>query len=167
MSTFAFLFLLAVVGAVAAFYMLRSGETLRFETSTDARRAVMAAVGVVAARRHWQVLSESADGASFQYRAGPRMLVAILLLSFFIVPGIVYIILANRRESLIVHLDSATGGMMLVQVTSNGFRGKFAGRALHRQLSLPAGSIGAGSTPVPVATSDAPLGTRLSSSGRV
>lgn len=45
------LILLVVLAAIVAFFMLRSGETLRFETSTEPHRVVMAAVGIVGAKR--------------------------------------------------------------------------------------------------------------------
>ncbi len=37
--------------------------------------------------------------------------------------------------------------MTVVQVTSNGFRGKGAGRALQRQVSVPARALGDAAAP--------------------
>jgi Na+/H+ antiporter NhaC len=141
------LIVLILVAAVIAFFVLRSGEMLRFETSADPHRVIMSAVGIVGAKRRWQTMSQSTHGASFQYHKGPNVLLAIVLLFCFLIPGIVYVLLAGKRESLVVNIDSATTGMTLVQVTSNGYRGKAAGRALQRQVSLPAGSLGANTAP--------------------
>jgi hypothetical protein len=138
------LILLIVIGAIAAFVMLRSGENLRFETSCDPHRVIMAAIGIVGAKRRWQTMVESNHGASFQYHRGPRVLVAIVLLFCFVIPGVVYLVLAGKRESLVLTVDSTTAGMTIVQATSNGFRGKAAGRALQRLVSVPAGALGAG-----------------------
>jgi hypothetical protein len=140
------LIVLILIAAVVAFFALRSGETLRFETSADPHRVIMSAVGIVGAKRRWQTMSQSSHGANFQYHKGPNVLVAIVLLVCFLIPGIVYVLLAGKRESLVVNIDSATAGMTVVQVTSNGYRGKAAGRALQRQASLPAGSLGAAAT---------------------
>ncbi|HST55074.1 MAG TPA: hypothetical protein VLJ42_04140 [Solirubrobacteraceae bacterium] len=142
------LMILMVAAAVVAFFTLRSGENLRFETSCDSFRVVMAAVGVVGAKRGWQTMAQSDRGADFKYHQQPRMLVAIILLLCFLIPGIVYIVLAGKHESLVLNVDSGMPGMTIVQITSNGFRGKFAGRALQRQVSVPAGAMGTGAAPM-------------------
>lgn len=136
------LIVLILIVAVIAFFMLRSGENLRFETSADPHRVVMAAVGIVGAKRRWQTMAQSDHGANFQYHKGPNVPIALILLLCFLIPGIVYILLAGKRESFVVNIDSATAGMTIVQATSNGFRGKGAGRELRRQVSVPAGTLG-------------------------
>jgi len=136
------LILLILIAAIVLFFMLRSGENLRFETCADPHRVVMAAVGIVAAKRRWQTMDQSDRGASFRYNKQPNPIVAIALLLFLVIPGIVYLVLASKRESLILTIDPPKPGIAVVQVTSNGFRGKFAGRALQRQVSLPPGSLG-------------------------
>lgn len=138
------LMILIAIGAIVAFFVLRAGENRRFETSADPHRVVMAAVGVVGSRRHWQTLHQSEHGVQFQYQRRPSVIVAVILLLFFLIPGIVYVLLAGKRESLVVGIDLATNGITVVQVTSNGFRGKNAGRALERQVGLPAGTVATG-----------------------
>ena len=147
------LIVLILIAAIVAFFILRSGENLRFETSSDPHRVVMAAVSIIGAKRRWQTLAQSDHGANFQYHKGPKVFVAIILLLCFLIPGIVYVLLAGKRESLILNIDSGTAGITVVQVTSNGFRGKAAGRALQRQVSVPAGTLGTGA-PVLRAGSD-------------
>jgi Ca2+/Na+ antiporter len=141
------LIVLILIAAVVAFFMLRSGENLRFETSADPHRVVMAAVGIIGAKRRWQTMVQSDHGANFQYHKGPNVLIALILLLCFLIPGVVYILLAGKRESLVLNIDSATAGMTVVQLTSNGFRGKGAGRELQRQVSLPAGALGGAVAP--------------------
>ncbi len=131
-----------LIAAVVAFFMLQSGENLRFETSSDPHRVVMAAVGIVGAKRRWEIMAQSDRTANFKYHKRPKILVAIILLLCFLIPGLVYVVLASKRESLVVNIDSGTAGMTVVQITSNGFRGKAAGRALQRQVSLPGGGAG-------------------------
>lgn len=141
------LIVLILIAAVVAFFVMRSGENLRFETSSDPHRVIMAAVGIVGAKRRWQTMAQSDHGANFQYHKGPNVLVAIILLLCFVIPGIVYVLIAGKRESLVLTIDSGTAGMTVVQITSNGFRGKAAGRALQRQVAVPAGALGTGEAP--------------------
>jgi len=138
---FVLISLLVLIASIVAFFLLRSGENLRFESSSDRRRIVMAAVAIVATKRHWQVLAQSDNGASFRYHRRPKALVAVVLLFFFLIPGIVYMMLAGKRESLILNIYSDEAGTTVAQLSSNGFRGKFAGRALARQVSVCAGTM--------------------------
>jgi hypothetical protein len=133
--------MLTLTVSIVAFLVLRSGENLRFESPSEPRRIVMAAVAIVATKRHWQVMTQSDEGASFRYHRRPKALVAVLLLFFFLIPGIVYLVLAGKRESLILNLYRDDAGMTVAQLTSNGFRGKFAGRALMQQVSVRAGAM--------------------------
>ncbi|HEY5287201.1 MAG TPA: hypothetical protein VIJ50_08865 [Solirubrobacteraceae bacterium] len=139
--------LLVLTASIVAYFFLRSGENLRFESSSDPRRIVMAAVAIVATKRHWQVIAQSEDGASFRYHRRPNALLAIVLLFFFLIPGIVYIVLAGKRESLILSIYCDEARMTVAQLSSNGFRGKSAGRALARQVSVRAGTIALGEAP--------------------
>ncbi len=140
---------LVLATSIVGFLMLRSGENLRFETPSDPRRVVMAAVGIVGTKRHWQVMSQGEDGASFRYHRRPKALVAFVLLLCWLIPGIVYMVLAGKRESLVLNIYRDTAGTTVAQITSNGFRGKAAGRALARQISVPAGASAISATPAP------------------
>ena len=133
--------LLTFAAGIVVFLLLRSGENLRFESPSDPRRIVMAAVAILATKRHWQVITQSQDSASFRYHRRPKALVAVLLLFFFLIPGIVYMALAGKRESLLLNIYGDETGMTVAQLSSNGFRGKFAGRALARQVSVRAGTM--------------------------
>ncbi len=140
--------LLILTASIVAFLLLRSGENLRFESPADPRRIVMAAVAIVATKRHWQVIAQSEGGVSFRYHRRPKALVAVVLLFFFLIPGIVYVALAGKRESLLLNIYSDETGTTVAQLSSNGFRGKFAGRALARQVSVRAGRMAMRETPL-------------------
>ena len=141
---FVLISLLILTASIVTFLLLRSGENLRFESPSDPRRIVMAAVAIVATRRHWQVLAQSDNGASFRYHRRPKALSAVVLLFFLLIPGIVYVMLAGKRESLVLNIYGDETGMTVAQITSNGFRGKVAGRALARQVSVRAGTMALG-----------------------
>lgn len=145
---------LILIAAIVAFFVLRSGENLRFETSSDPHRVVMAAVGIIGAKRRWQTMAQSDHGANFlvpqeTQRAGSHHPAAVF-------PDPWHRLRAARRqrESLVLTIDSGTAGMTVVQVTSNGFRGKTAGRALQQQVSVPAGALGTGGSSALTARSD-------------
>jgi len=104
--------LLLIGSVVFLFVRLRSGETLNFATTADPHRAIAALLGLLAAKRRWQTVSQSEHGAHF-----------------------VYIALTRRRESLVVSVGSAGAGTF-VRVASNGPRGKAVGRALRRHVAF-------------------------------
>jgi len=135
------LVVIVILAAIAAYAYLKSGETIRFETSSTPRQITMGAVSVVATKRRWQTIGQGDGAANFIYQKGPNKLVALIGLLFFIVPGIVYIVLAGKKEALAVNTDDSTVGMTVVQVTSNGWRGKSAGQALRTQFGLAAGAL--------------------------
>jgi hypothetical protein len=128
------LIILMLIAATVALYVMKSGETLRFDAHGAADNVIMAAVGIVGGKRRWQLTSQTERGASFQYRKGPNPVAALILLLCFIIPGILYVVLAGKRESLVVNVGSDPHGNTLVQITSNGFRGKSLGRAVQRRV---------------------------------
>lgn len=130
--------ILILLAAIVAFFVLRSGESVRFETASEPQQVIMAAVGLIGSKRRWQTLSQESQSVTFRYHKGPNALVAVLLLLCFLIPGILYLVLAGKRESLVLNIRRDTNSRTTVQVTSNGFRGKAAGQALRRQLSVPA-----------------------------
>jgi len=132
---------IAIAGAIAAYFFLKKGETIRFETSSTPRQVTMGAVGLIATKRRWQTIGQGDGAATFVYQKGPNKLIAFILLCFFLLPGIIYLVLAGKKEALAVNTDDSTAGMLVVQVSSNGWRGKSAGRALRAQFGLAAGSL--------------------------
>lgn len=126
--------LLVIVGAVVAWFMLRRGEVLRFETAAASSEVVHSAISFVGTKRHWAVLSNNENGATFGFHKRPSMLIAFLLFFVFIVPAIVYLVLGGKNESLAVSTNVRQGSNTAVQVVSNGWRGKSAGRRMEAQL---------------------------------
>lgn len=142
-SAVGLLFLVVLAACVFGWFKLRSGETLRFETTAPSSQMVMTATSVVGTKRRWAVLAQTDNSVTFAYHKGPNKLLAVILFFFFIIPCIVYLILAGKKESLSVAASSLDGRQTLVQVTSNGWRGKSAGRALRAQLGVAAGTSAA------------------------
>jgi hypothetical protein len=126
---------LVIVAAIVVFALLRRGEILRFETSAQPQEIINAAVSLVGTKRRWSTLATSESSVTFAYHKKPAKLLALIFLLMFIIPGIVYLALAGKRESLAVSATPQAQGTV-VQVTSNGSRGKSAGRALRAQLGV-------------------------------
>lgn len=133
------IFLLVLVGCAVAWWKLRSGEALRFETTAQPQQVIMTAVSTVATKRRWATLAQTDNTVTFSYHKGPNKLLAVILFFFFIFPCILYLILAGKKESLSVFVQSE-GGQSIVQATSNGWRGKSAGRALRGQFGVAPGT---------------------------
>jgi preprotein translocase subunit SecG len=151
-KVFLLFFVLACGGAIFAYIKLRAGEVLRFETSVSPKQVIMTAIGVVGNKRGWVTLSQGDGGATFSYVRGANgflKLISIfcILTIVFIVPAIMYLVLAGKKESLSVATDEIDGRMTVVQVTSNGWRGKTAGRGLKAKTGLGSGTVAAGLTP--------------------
>lgn len=127
---------LAVLAAIVALLILvflPGGEILRFETSAAPQEVVHSTISLVGTHRRWATLSQTDSAATFAYQRPPSKLIAFLLLLCFLVPGIVYVALAGKKESLALSTTKSKG-TTVVQATSNGWRGRQAGRALRAQL---------------------------------
>ncbi len=133
------IFLLALIGSAVAVVILRRGEALRFETQAAPSQAVMAATASIATSRRWSVTHQTDNAVTFVYAKRPSKLIAFFLLWFFLLPGIVYLVLAGKKEVLTLQLDRSTG-TTVVQLTSNGFRGKSAGRGIRSQIGVMTGT---------------------------
>ena len=131
--------LLVFVGAIAAFVVLRSGESVRFETQAAPSQVIMAATAQIGTSRRWAVANQTDHSLIFNYTKKPSKLIALIGLIFFFFPGIIYLVLAGKKESLTFQIDRSTGNT-IVQMTSNGFRGKFAGRGVRTQLGVVVGT---------------------------
>jgi hypothetical protein len=134
-----FFFLLVFVGAIAALVLLRKGEALRFETQAAPSQVIMAATAAVGTGKRWSVAHQTDNSVTFNYVKKPSKLIALVGLVFFLLPGIVYLVLAGKKETLSFMLDRSTGNT-IVQATSNGYKGKFAARGVRTQLGVAVGT---------------------------
>lgn len=138
-----YLFLLLLIVAIVGLVILRRGEMLCFETAASADQVTMAAVGEVGGKRRWTTLSQAAGSVTFCYYKRPNILLVLLLVIFVIsIPlAILYVLLAGKRESLSVYSAAVPSGATRVQITSNGWRGKSAGRAIRGGLTAGLGAV--------------------------
>src|ERR1035441_323445 len=114
------LFLVAAGGSIYAYVKLKSGEIIRFETTSTPRQVSMTAVSVVGVRRHWTTLSQGDGAANFTFVTRPsKLLIAFLIVFIFPIPlAILYALIAGKHEALTVNADDTlTAGMTVVQVS--------------------------------------------------
>jgi hypothetical protein len=126
--------LLALLAGAAALVGGRGG-VLRFETSASPQEVISTAITLVGTHRRWATLAHTDVAVTFAYQRPPSKLIAFLLLLCFLVPGIIYLVLAGKRESLSI-ATSLRDRRTAVQATANGWRGRRASRELERQLGV-------------------------------
>lgn len=134
--------LLVIIGAIAALVVLRKGEAARFETQAAPSQVIMAATAAVGTGKRWAVAHQTDHSVTFNYVKKPSKIIALVGLLFFFVPGLVYLVLAGKKETLAFQIDRSTGNT-IVQATSNGFRGKTAARGVRQQLAVAVGTTAA------------------------
>jgi len=132
MTTF---IVIVIIVSLIALIVFKRGETMRFETTARTPQILMQANSEVGTKKRWTVVGQTQNNVVFAYQKGPNKLIALILIICFIIPGIVYLVLAGKRESLNVMFDERPDGLILVQATSNGYRGKLAGRSLRSALA--------------------------------
>lgn len=134
--------MLVIAAAATALLGLRRGEVLRFETAERPEDALMAVIGEFGSRRRWTTVSRGRRSITFGYERPPSKLLAALLLLLCVVPGIVYLILGHKAEAVDVTIAERPGPLSSVQIVSNGYRGKFAARALREELEVRSEELG-------------------------
>jgi hypothetical protein len=134
-----FFILLVVIAAIAALVVLRKGEAARFETQAAPSQVIMAATAAVGTGKRWSVTHQTDNSVTFNYVKKPSKLIALIGILFFFVPGVVYLMLAGKKETLSFMIDRSTGNT-IVQATSNGYKGKAAARGVRQQLAVAVGT---------------------------
>lgn len=122
----------AVVGTVWLVSESRGGVESE-TTSKDPSQVIASAVasipvGTVSMRSSWMPTGHSDRSASFVYKRRPSILVALVGLLFFLVPGILYLVFAGKSQTLQVDCLSTAAGVTTVQVASSGGYARRRGR---------------------------------------
>lgn len=127
--------------SIYAYVQMKKGEVLRFETVSTAEQVVMAAVGQVGTARRWATVTQSPTNVAFSYKKRPSLLITFLLAWFFLIPAIVYWTIRSKVESLNTMIVANPSGNTQVQITSNGYQGKSAGRAVRDAVGIAPGTV--------------------------
>jgi hypothetical protein len=137
---FVIIILLACIGSIVAYIQLKKGEIIRFETPSTPQQVIMTSVAQVGTARRWATVSQGDKNAVFSYHRRPSIILTIFFLIFGIIPGVVYWLIRSKRESLNVMIDQSDRGATIVQIVSNGYQGKSAGRAVRDALGVTPGT---------------------------
>ncbi|MCB1000363.1 MAG: hypothetical protein R2713_12200 [Ilumatobacteraceae bacterium] len=143
-----YLVLIACIASIVAYVKLKQGEVIRFDTPAPPQHVVMTSVAQVGTARRWTTATQTDTNVAFNYHKRPNTVVVIVLLLFGIIPGVVYWMLRSKREALNVMMTaSAAPGLTTVQIVSNGYQGKSAGRAVRAALGVsPTAAVTTAST---------------------
>lgn len=136
-----YIILLACIGAIVAYIQLKKGEVLRFETLATPEQVVMNSVGQVGTKRRWATVSQTPTNVAFSYTKKPNIFALLVLLLLGIIPGIIYWVLRSKVESLNAMIVDNPSGNTQVQIASNGFQGKSAGRAIRDAVGVAPGTV--------------------------
>ena len=133
--------LLLLVGLAVVRLKASGGKLVRYETAGSPHQVLLTAVSVLGQRRDWHLVGQNAEGATVRFKRGPNFLVALVLLCFFLLPGVLYLITARKQESMVIMVSRSQSGGTLMQVTANGPYGKAARRTLCRQMGLSSAGL--------------------------
>jgi hypothetical protein len=132
-----------VLGAVAASIYLIAESRGGVETITvnrDPAEIIALAVaqvpgGTASFRSSWMPAGHTDRSASFVYKRRPSILLAFILLCFFIVPGILYLVFGGKSQTLQVDvLGGSSDGLTTVQVAASGGTARRRGRRFLKQV---------------------------------
>ncbi len=105
--------------------------------------------GTASLRSSWMPAGHTDRSASFVYKRRPSILLAFVLLWFFIVPGILYLVFGGKSQTLQVDVLGAEGGMTTVQVAASGALTRRRGRRFLSQVQDRALATTASPAPLP------------------
>lgn len=94
-------------------------------------------------RSSWMPAGHSDRSATFVYHRRPSIIIALIGLLFFLVPGILYLVFARKNETLQIDCLGAAGGLTTVQVAASGSVARGRGRSFLKSLpSAPGERLG-------------------------
>ena len=136
--------LLLVLGAIAACAYLivenRSGvESATVRRSPEEIISLSVAqipTGTASLRSSWMPGGHTDRSATFVYKRRPSVLLALFLLLFFLVPGILYLIFGGKNQTVQVSVLPGQSGDNVVQVASSGGVARRRARAFLHSLAV-------------------------------
>lgn len=132
------LIVLCAIGA-AIYYYIETQTTKDVRATTmPAAQVIRQAVQEIGAQRRWTATGHSSDFASFTYKRHASCFWALVLSLFFLLPGIVYMLLGQKTASLTVSVFPEPNGMSSVQISASGGTAKARGKRFLRALPTAA-----------------------------
>lgn len=134
MSIILILLILAGVGGAIYYYSETQATKDVKRTTLPPSQIIRQAVQEIGTQRRYVASGHSSDFASFTFKQHANCLIAILLAFLFVIPGILYFLLANRSQSLTINVFPEGDGTTNVQVSASGGETKRRGRRFLRAL---------------------------------
>jgi len=103
-------------------------------TTLPASQIMRQAIQEIGAERKWTATGHSQDFANFSINRRASCLVAILLAFFWIIPGVLYMLLGGKTQTLSLNIFPEPDGTNTVQASSSGGEAKRRGRRFLRGL---------------------------------
>lgn len=104
------------------------------EVPMPPNEVLMTVVAEVGSRHHWNLVSQDNNSATFRFYKGPNLLIAVGLMVFFILPGLVYLMISRTNESLSVMVSLTANNKTKVQLVANGGYGRGVVKQLEHRL---------------------------------
>lgn len=127
------LVLLGIAGAI--YYYFDTQATKDGVTTTlPASQIVRQAVQEIGTERRWTATGHSSDYASFTFKQHANCGIAIIFTFFFVVPGILYFLIASRTQTLNISVFPESDETSSVQISASGGDSKRRGKRFLRGL---------------------------------
>lgn len=133
-STLSSLLVLAAIGGGIYYYVETSSGKDTRRTSLPASPIIRQAIQEIGAQRRYTAAGHSSDFASFTCKQHANCGIAIVFTLFFVVPGILYFLIASRTQSLTINCFPEPDGTTSVQVSASGGETKRRGQRFLRAL---------------------------------
>lgn len=130
--------LLALVGGVFWYFLKMRGDGKQaVKTSWPPAQVIRQAVQEIGAERRWVVTGHTEDYVTFTRTGKTNLLLAFVLLWFFIIPAILYLVLSGKSQTLTFSVFAELDGATSVQMSSNGKKAESRGRRFLANLPKP------------------------------
>jgi hypothetical protein len=132
------LFMLACLALFIFMIWRGMAGTASLDTAMSAGDVVHHAVRVMT-MRNWTMTSQTATAATFTRTKKPSALVALILMLFLLIPGIIYLVLGGKTFSLSVSTRIVGDGKTAVQLAWNRNGAGKAPAGIIQRMLLPGG----------------------------
>src|SRR3954470_4121382 len=132
--------LLVLAGIGTSIYLFVESNTHSKDvvrTTLPASQIMRQAIQEIGAERKWTATGHAPDFANFTVNRRASCLIALLLACFFIIPGILYMVLGGKSQTLSLNVFPEPDGTNTVQASSSGGEAKRRGRRFLRGRPHP------------------------------
>lgn len=136
--------IILVIGAIVALLVWigiqKRGIHIEVDTPSPPEHVRAAVVSVMGRKRSWAVVADGGTTISYQFKTKPNILIAFILLWFFLIPGIIYLVVGGQNETFTASVfeTGASESTRRVQLVANGAQGRKLAKKVRSQLAVVA-----------------------------